>query len=292
MNKNKIIKEYKEFLKEDILNLDDIKKVDNFLDITKEEKNILKGFYDIVEEIKKIKFTLDDFDVKESTFDEGYYIYYVILPIDIKNLIEKMVNYYFNNKNSLTKEILDLIHEKFFIFSKEDEDSSRIKNFLDDYQIHRGDIKIHIEKHNFNRIHMKYGIPNYLRGLNLGEFIYLTMCKKLKYISTKNADPIDYSPSFKAKGVWLKLVQNSLVYSIIDKNKILCIDSNSAILDIIELLKKWFKLDLQNKKSGYNFSHKYIIDPDLILKIEQFNNSKTIQDEEIKFLINKSIKRD
>lgn len=300
MNKNRIIKEYKDFLNEDVFNLEDVEKIDNFLDITNKEKDILKKFQEIVINIKKVKFSLNDFKIEYFDFIDSQSRYLVILPEKLIIYINQILDLYYESKDNVSSEILDIIHEKFFIRDKEDniiydddvEDSInntenkglKLKHYLNNSGKIKGYIIIDIEKKNSNRIHVPYGIPNYLRGLNLGEFIYLTVCKELGYISTINNHHFKYSPSFGAKGIWLKMIQNELVYSIMDKNKILCIDVNYDYSKIITIIKIWFNNYL--KKSNNNLNYNFMIDPDLI------NILKDTRDEEIKFLIKKSLKRD
>lgn len=293
MNKNRIIKEYKEFLNEDILNLGDIKKLDNFLDITNKEKEILEGFYDIVKEIKNITYNIDDLKIKnEGIVDDNVNMirYLITLPSNIKSVVDKVYKYYQDNKLSLSDKVLDIVHSKFFVTQKEN-DSFHLNHFIKEYNTILGNIIVEIEHDDYNHIHMKHGIPNYLKGLNLGENIYLAMCKHLNYISTKNPENYgDYTISFRAKGVWLKLVKNDKVYSSGIKNKILCIHSDVDIKIIVDILEHFFKDFINNKRYDY----KYMIDPDLMPKLIEYANTNKDKDNNIKLkdLIEKSIKRD
>lgn len=296
MDKNRIIKEYREFLMEDVMSSDDVNKIGNFLDINSKEKEILNKFSEIINEIKNVEIKLEDFSIKSSHLSNMKREYYVFLPPQLKKIHQKFLSVY----NSLldegtNKELLNVIIKKFLIDFKEDLDeidSEKLNYYLEnskiDESIVNSSIFIQIEEFTFNRIHMPYGVPKYMRGLNLGEYIYLTVCKKINYISTDNTsfrhtnimEPKRYNlqPSKGAKSVWLKLVQNPLVYTIMEKEQIMCISVDTKFSKIIDLIKEWFKDDIIKIKKGNSstrpYNKPYFIDKDLCPKLLEFDDNQ------------------
>ena len=121
--------------------------------------------------------------------------------------------------------------------------------------------EVQIEPDNFNRIHLRDGIPALLRGIGFGKNIYRAIIEKYGYISTNKFDR-----SLDAINVWDSLRKDKDIYSFISmEDRMLCIDDQMKYDDIVKILLEFFKFDIKERKAGKKMDT-YVMDTDFRMK--------------------------
>ena len=121
--------------------------------------------------------------------------------------------------------------------------------------------EIQLEPNNFNRIHLRIGIPTIFRGIGLGKKIYRAVIKKYGYISTNKFDR-----TLDAINVWDSIRKDVDVYSFISmKDRMLCVNIDKRKDTIIKLLLKFFEPDIKERMSG-KIMNTYVLDTDFRMK--------------------------
>lgn len=125
--------------------------------------------------------------------------------------------------------------------------------------------EIQIEENYLNRIHVPLGLPYILKGIGLGKKIYKSLLQDIGYISTSRLDR-----TIDAVFVWDSLRKDIEIYTFINGENVLCIDSNKNYDYIIKILEKFYKNlnkdiiilddDFKNKYKDFYVSHlKYLL---------------------------------
>lgn len=166
--------------------------------------------------------------------------------------------------NSFSKKIKSLIH----LIDRninEIEDENIKENMIDYYNENILDLfmDIEIEYKNFNRIHIPNGLPDYFKNIGLTEKIYLSMIKKLGYISSNNNGYINLA----IKSIWEKISQRTDFYTIVFKSKIITFYSEMIYEELRNVLIKLFK----------NNTEEYTIDVDLLERYPNILDNKIIK---------------
>jgi len=118
------------------------------------------------------------------------------------------------------------------------------------------DTEIEIEKNNFNRIHIPIGLPKICQGIGIGKKIYLTIIKKLNYISTVRLDR-----SLDAIFVWDSLRKDNTIYSFVRKEQMICFNIDCDFEFIKNILLNYFKYEIEELINNIN-NHQFILDSD------------------------------
>jgi hypothetical protein len=125
--------------------------------------------------------------------------------------------------------------------------------------------EIDIEENYLNRIHIPIGLPYILKGIGLGKKIYKSLLQDIGYISTSRLDR-----TLDAIFVWDSLRKDIDIYTFINGENVLCIDSTKDYDYIIKILEKFYKIlnediiilddDFKKKYKEFYISHlKYLL---------------------------------
>lgn len=211
--------------------------------LSDEELSKYSNFYDHYQDFDTLKDIRKELvNIKNSLVDVDYN--------DIK--ISKLKKIPYGHKCEIigyTKNIdFKLIRLKDLIQRIEDEEIQ--EDFRDLYNNILPDINI--EKENFNRIHIIEGLPEGLKGIDLGYKIYKALLKKFNYLSSDSRDV-----SYSAKGVWNKLRKDTDYYTFLKDKKVLCVEINYK--EIFKLLEKFYYKNILNSDNS-----NILLDPDFL----------------------------
>lgn len=265
MNKNKIIKAYREFLNEDIVLDKDVKKLENFLDLTIEEKEVINNINTILTNLKSITINEESIEINQFSKTALKIVYIIQLKGRLFNVVTEFEEYFQSIKNKIDKDLFDILCDKYYVKNIGDGEDHYLFHFIQ--RGWGGDIRIELERKNFNRFHIPSGFPNYLKDFRLGMLIYSSICNKCNYISTDH-----HTGTSDSKRIWDSLRKNHDFYTIMSSNQILLFNVDYNINKIAKILKKWFKLEIKLYKLGKNPDRKYIIDHDLQPKLKELDN--------------------
>lgn len=188
------------------------------------------------EEIEKIKNYIRDIEIDEfnliKNLNDEYNEYYIVYPSYVKTSFDSFEDVLKNQQN-LSFEQLEHIRKILYGENR---------------RLNTDNIRVTIEKNNFNKIHILYGIPPTFMELGLGKKILLKIIDEVGYISTLN----DENLSFEFARVWTSIAsKNENIYTFQSDSKIISFSSKIKHSKIEKIIKKFF----QNEK--YDLDDEY-----------------------------------
>lgn len=215
-----------------------------FISDTKKLKENIKNLEKEIFDLKTIVTNEDGSECIELTdgFEEnGKIIFSVSLAGNAARILENIKQYLKVGNQEVKKKYTSVI------FPDGEE-----RNFSTD---------VYIEKKNFNRIHIRSGIPTILRGIGFGKKVYKEIIKKYHYVSTNKLDR-----TLDAINVWDSLRKDTDLYSFISMyDRMLCIDHEMDYDFVMNILFEFFKYDMEKAKKGEK-NDDYVLDTDFRMK--------------------------
>lgn len=206
-----MLKNYKDYLKEQALDKKDIRRFSNLSKIS-DNKKLLKS---LNKDILKIKDFLTNISIDQIKLirterwnNKDFY----------KISWDPKTNTYINKLNNI-------------LYSTDNEEiMSKIENV--------DNLELEINNNLFNRIHFPISLPSYLKNIKLGIKIYMKAIEKFGYISTLIDGPD--SASFEAKLLWDSLVNSDDVY-IVSKDNCSILAVSKKYQNFKILIKEYLK---------------------------------------------------
>jgi len=156
-----------------------------------------------------------------------------------------------------------LLNFKNILIDLQDDWDLMNKIFQDGYR----DIFLEITlKGKFNQIDILNGLPNFMKGLGLGQKIYKKLIKDFNFISSFYG----VEPSIDSDMVWNKIVDDKEIYSFINDNNFVSFWNDIEFDTIIKKLKEFYKIS-GNKIYDNDFCIKYNMTQEELEKIIVIN---------------------